>query len=285
VAEEFSILDNITGGRLITGFVRGVGIEYHTAAVNPVDSLERYREAHDIILRAWTERQPFAYEGKHYRFPHLNLFPPPFQKPHPPIWVPSTGSKDTIEWAAAPARKYTYLQFFNRDYNGVKALLLQYRETARRFGYEAHEDQLGWATPVYVAKTDEQAMREARPHMEAMFNDFMFMTPEMLFPPGYLTPEALNAVMAAKLGITGKARTAIEDLVAQGRILVGSPETIRRFLVKAHEEIRFGHFLPLLHFGTLPADLTRNNIELFAAEVMAPLRDRLAEAKRVAVSA
>ena len=142
-----------------------------------------------------------------------------------------------------------------------------------------------WATPVYVAKTDEQAMREARPHMETMFNDFMFMTPEMLFPPGYLTPEALNAVMAAKLGITGKARTAIEDLVAQGRILVGGPETIRRFLMKAHEEIRFGHFLPLLHFGTLPADLTRNNIELFATEVMAPLRDTFAGAKRVSVSA
>ncbi len=130
-------------------------------------------------------------------------------------------------------------------------------------------------------------MREARPHMEAMFNDFMFMTPEMLFPPGYLTPEALSAVMAAKLGVTGKGRSTIEDLVAQRRVLVGSPETIRTFLEKAYEEIRFGHLLPLLHFGTLPADLTRANIEMFAAEVMAPLRHRLGmgEPQRMAVPA
>lgn len=274
VAEEFSMLDNITGGRLITGFVRGVGIEYHGAAINPVDSQARYKEAHEIIIKAWTSREPFSYYGKHYQFPHLNLFPPPVQQPHPPVWIPSTGSKDTIEWAADPSRRYTYLQFFNRDYEGVKGVLNTYKETARRYGYEAGPEQLGWATPIYVAETDKQARDEAAEHIEVMFNEYMFMTQEMLIPPGYLSVESIKAVLAAKVGLKGRPRTKIDDLITQRRCLIGSPATVRSHIEQAIEEIGIGHMPALLHFGTLPQDLTQKNIELFAAEVMKPIREK-----------
>src|SRR5271170_1737538 len=66
VAEEFAILDNITRGRMIAGFVRGIGAEYHSMGVNPTESQGRFLEAHDLIIRAWTEPGPFAYEGKYY---------------------------------------------------------------------------------------------------------------------------------------------------------------------------------------------------------------------------
>src|SRR3712207_101620 len=101
VAEEFAILDNVTRGRIITGFVRGIGAEYHSLAVNPTESHERFHEAHDLIVQAWTRPGPFAFEGKHYNFPHVNLWPRPYQTPHPPIWIPSQGSRETIEFAAA----------------------------------------------------------------------------------------------------------------------------------------------------------------------------------------
>ncbi|HYC12648.1 MAG TPA: LLM class flavin-dependent oxidoreductase, partial [Stellaceae bacterium] len=95
VAEEYAMLDNISGGRLIAGFVRGIGAEYHSSGTNPAESHDRFHEAHDLILRAWTETGPFEFEGKYYHFNYVNTWPRPFQQPHPPIWIPSQGSRET----------------------------------------------------------------------------------------------------------------------------------------------------------------------------------------------
>src|SRR5581483_11822330 len=96
VAEEYAMLDNLTRGRLIAGFVRGIGAEYHAMGINPAYSQERFAEAHDLIIRAWTEPGPFAFAGKHYQFRYVNPWPRPYQVPHPPIWIPSQGSSSTI---------------------------------------------------------------------------------------------------------------------------------------------------------------------------------------------
>src|SRR5262252_3804452 len=66
VAEEVAMLDVISGGRIISGFVRGIGAEYHSFGVNPAHSRERHLEAHDLIIKAWTEPGPFHWDGKHY---------------------------------------------------------------------------------------------------------------------------------------------------------------------------------------------------------------------------
>src|SRR5882724_4089989 len=152
VAEEHAMIDVISGGRLITGFVRGIGAEYHTFGVNPTFSHDRFREAHDLIVRAWTEPGPFAFHGHHYNVQYVNLWPRPYQKPHPPIWIPSQGSSETIVWAAHPDRKYLYMQNFN-PYSAAVKYLNEYRQVAReQYGYEAQSSQLGWAAPCYVAE-------------------------------------------------------------------------------------------------------------------------------------
>ena len=101
LAEEHAMIDCITGGRLISGMVRGIGAEYYSMGANPAFSHERFHEAHDLVIRAWTDEGPFSFEGKHYHFEYVNVWPRPFQKPHPPIWCPSQGSLETIEWAVA----------------------------------------------------------------------------------------------------------------------------------------------------------------------------------------
>jgi alkanesulfonate monooxygenase SsuD/methylene tetrahydromethanopterin reductase-like flavin-dependent oxidoreductase (luciferase family) len=106
VAEELAMLDNIMGGRLISGFVRGIGIEYLIWGVNPTYSHERFHESQELIVRAWTERKPFAFEGKHYHIPWVNIWPTPYQHPHPPIWTPTNGSTETVEWAARADHRY-----------------------------------------------------------------------------------------------------------------------------------------------------------------------------------
>src|SRR3954463_11579906 len=75
IAEEFAMLDNLSRGRIITGFVRGIGTEYHATGLNPAFSHERYQEAHDLIVSAWTKPGPFAFEGEHYNFRYVNLWP------------------------------------------------------------------------------------------------------------------------------------------------------------------------------------------------------------------
>jgi alkanesulfonate monooxygenase SsuD/methylene tetrahydromethanopterin reductase-like flavin-dependent oxidoreductase (luciferase family) len=265
VAEEHAMIDVITGGRLISGFVRGIGAEYHTFGVNPTFSHERFHEAHDLIVRAWTEPGPFAFQGRHYNVQYVNLWPRPYQKPHPPIWIPSQGSKETIDWAAHPDRRYTYLQTFSPA-NVVQRYLRMYRDTCRNFGYEAEDRQLGWAVPVYIAETDELARREAKPHFEAFRNIFLKMPVEMLLPPGYTSRESLKNVMKAKAAIFGD--ITLEKSIELGLIVCGSPATARQALESHWKDMRFGNLLALCQFGTLPADLTRRNMELFAREVM-----------------
>src|SRR5260370_35322108 len=94
------MLDVLSNGRLITGMVVGLGVEAFTYEINPTFIRERYREAHELIVRAWTEPGPFHFEGKHYDFRGVNVWPRPIQKPHPPIWIPGSGSMETIRFVA-----------------------------------------------------------------------------------------------------------------------------------------------------------------------------------------
>ena len=269
VAEEHAMIDNITGGRLISGFVRGIGAEYHTFGVNPTFSHERFHEAHDLIVRAWTEPGPFEFKSKHYHFLYVNVWPRPYQQPHPPIWIPSQGSKETIDWAAHPDRRYTYLQTFSPA-KVVARYLKMYRDTCEGYGYQAKDSQLGWAVPVFVGESDESARRAAKPHFEAFRNVFVKMPLEMLLPPGYTSRESLKNVMKAKAQMFGD--VTLEQAVELGLFVCGSPATVKAAFEKHWSEMRFGNLLVMCQFGTLPADLTKKNLELFARDVLPALK-------------
>ena len=272
VAEEHAMIDVITGGRLISGMVRGIGAEYYSFGANPALSLSRYQEAHDLVVQAWTRPGPFAFEGKHYHFEYVNVWPRPFQQPHPPIWCPSQGSQETIEWAAHPDRKYVYLQTYS-PIASVARYLNMYRDLARRmYGYTAQSDRIGWAAPVYIADTDEQAYAESAQHIEIFFNKLLSLPFEMLFPPGYLSMRSMKGILAHKQTINAKVKQTARHLIDSGVFVCGSPATVRRKLSEAHRMTGFQHFVALMQYATLPADLTKRNMERFAAEIMPHLR-------------
>jgi alkanesulfonate monooxygenase SsuD/methylene tetrahydromethanopterin reductase-like flavin-dependent oxidoreductase (luciferase family) len=274
LAEEHAMIDTISGGRLITGFVRGIGAEYHAFGSNPAKSLSRFQEAHDLIIRSWTEPGPFAFEGKHYNFNYVNPWPTPFQKPHPPIWMPSQGSQETIEFASHPDHKYTYLQTFSPAVQ-VKQCLDAYRLNAEKHGYEAQDSQLGWSVKIYVGETDAKAIEEARPHFDAFRKVFSKMPLPMLLPPGY---SSINSMMRLMGRGNVSHDVTIEDANREGMFICGSAETVREKLAKYHHDMRFGQLLAGLHFGTMPAEMTADNQRRFAEGVMEPLR-RMARAK------
>ena len=274
LAEEHAMIDNITGGRLISGFVRGIGAEYHITGVNPTISHERFHEAHDLIIKAWSEPGPFEWHSKHYHFEYVNLWPRPYQQPHPPIWIPSQGSRETIEFAADPRHKYVYLQTFS-PIKQVQRYLQLYRDTATRFGYTASPSQLGWASMVYVGDSDEQALAEAGPHFEIFRNRFLKKPFEMLLPPGYTSRDSMKGMLAAKGDITSNVDA--KRAVDMGMFVCGGVQTVRETLLTYAREIGFGNLLTMLQFGTLPADLTRRNMERFAMDVMPWLKREMAK--------
>jgi len=269
VAEELAMLDNIMGGRLISGFVRGIGIEYLVWGVNPTFSHERTYESQELIVRAWTATEPFSFEGKHYHVPWVNIWPRPFQKPHPPIWTPTNGSSETVEWAARSDHRYKYVQNLSAA-AACKKYMDLYREVAARNGWEAGPENLGWGCPVYVAETDEIAVREMRPHIESLYNTFFRMPGHRFFPPGYTSTESMRRIAVDKLPIFGQ--QTIENLMKHGVVLCGSAETVRQQLESNAREWGFDTHIGVFHFGTLPADLTEKSLRLFASEVAPKLR-------------
>jgi alkanesulfonate monooxygenase SsuD/methylene tetrahydromethanopterin reductase-like flavin-dependent oxidoreductase (luciferase family) len=271
IAEEYAMLDNLSRGRIICGFVRGIGAEYHSTGVNPYFSHERFHEAHDLIIQAWTKPGPFPFEGRHYNIRYVNLWPRPYQQPHPPIWIPSQGSSETVVWAADPARKYPFLVTFSST-DLVVRYLNTYRDQARKFGYEPEAGQFGWACPVYVADTDERARAEAGRAIETLFNNYLRMPMEMLIPPGYTSQSSMKNFMKMRTNVGGKLSTA-DELIASGTAVIGSVKTVRAKIEEVRDKTGLGILVPMFQFGVLPDDLAKRNIEMFASEIMPHIRD------------
>ena len=273
IAEEFAMLDVLSKGRLIAGFVRGIGAEYHSTGVNPAFSHERFHEAHDLIIKAWTTVGPFEFEGNHFRNRYVNLWPRPYQTPHPPVWIPSMGSRETIEWASAPERKYPFLVTFSAEAAVVRYLNM-YKETAQSMhGYAAAGSQLGWAVPLYVADTDARAKEEAKAGIESLFNNFLTMPWEMLLPPGYTSNASLKATMKIRTALGSRARDqTVDELMGNGTAVIGSPRTVLEKIERVREQTGLENLIVMPQFGVMPDEFAKRNMELFASEVMPKLR-------------
>jgi len=271
IAEEYAMLDNLSKGRIICGFVRGIGAEYHSTGVNPYFSHERFHEAHDLIVKAWTQPGPFSFDGQHFNIRYVNLWPRPYQQPHPPIWIPSQGSTETVVWAADPSRKYPFLVTFS-PVDLVVRYLNTYRDQARKYGYEPQSEQFGWACPVYVAETDEKARAEAGKAVESLFNNYLRMTMEMLVPPGYTSQTSMKNFFKLRTAVPGRGAMTADYLIESGTAVIGSPKTVRAKIEEVRDKTGLGILLPMMQFGILPDDLARRSAELFAAEVMPKLR-------------
>ena len=105
VAEEYGMLDCISGGRLVAGLPLGSPMDVNLCyGITPMEQRERYREAFALIIKAWQAREIFAWNGKYYQLANVNLWPRPIQKPHPPVWVPGSGSVSTFDFAVEQRR-------------------------------------------------------------------------------------------------------------------------------------------------------------------------------------
>jgi alkanesulfonate monooxygenase SsuD/methylene tetrahydromethanopterin reductase-like flavin-dependent oxidoreductase (luciferase family) len=269
VAEEFAMIDNISRGRLIAGFVVGGGPEYYSFSINPATAREKFAEAHDIILKAWTEPGPQEHIGKHYRLRFLNTWPRPVQQPHPEIWIPGVGSLETIEFVARHRYAYMGIPYFHISV--FERTFGLFRDACEAEGYTYDPLQTGWLVPIYVAETDDEARAQYEEH-------FWYFVRRLLpgitiNPPGYTSLRSLEGMMKGA-GTFALSLETWEQAMEGVYAIVGSPETVYQRLEENLGRLGTGNLLGLFQLGTLPGDLTRRNLELFSQEVMPRLRER-----------
>jgi alkanesulfonate monooxygenase SsuD/methylene tetrahydromethanopterin reductase-like flavin-dependent oxidoreductase (luciferase family) len=268
VAEEIAMLDHLSNGRVVSGFVRGIGWEYFGHSINPTRSRARFNEAHDLIIKAWTSQEMFQWISPNYEYRYVNLWPRPLQQPHPPVYIPGAGSTETMRFCAE--RRYTYMSVY-APARVVRRWFDGYRQAASDLGYVPDPEKIAFTVPIYVAGTDEQAHREAQPAVEWLFRRGLKQTAQMHSPPGYMSPSSLRGVLAA--GMKPFAQLSYSELLAGGQAVVGSPGTVASRLRELHEELGgFGQLIGLFAIGPSTHEQVMRSAELFAAEVMPALR-------------
>jgi alkanesulfonate monooxygenase SsuD/methylene tetrahydromethanopterin reductase-like flavin-dependent oxidoreductase (luciferase family) len=267
VAEEFAMLDVLSGGRLVAGMVLGGGPEYFSYRVNPTYARERFREALDLIVRAWTEPGPFAWHSKHYYFPYVNPWPRPLQQPHPPIWIPGVGSRETIEFVAQ--RRYAYMGIPYFHIEVFRRVFAEFREACARVGYTAQPEQLGWGVPIYVAETDRQAREEFEPALWYFVRNLLKGIG--LTPPGYTSARSAWALLHNQKYFLAAQQT-WDDIERGVFAIVGSPATVRQKLTECLRELGVGVVLTGCQTGAASHEQTRKSMELLAREVLPYVR-------------
>jgi len=270
VAEDIAMLDVMSGGRIISGFVLGTGMEYHSYGINPATSRERFWEAHDLIMKAWTEPGPFPWEGKHFSLPYVNPWPRPLQQPHPPVWLPGVSSLETIE--AAARNRYTFMQVFSPRTALARACAM-YREAAERHGYTPHPNQLAATLQIYVAETDKQARLEAEPHLMWFMRNGLKTPTYHLLPPGYTSTRSLRGILSSgSHGAVDMWDMTFDQLLEEKWALVGSPETVIAGLQEFTDELGAGRVVLCGDWGAMPRWMVHKNMEMLAEEVIPHFR-------------
>jgi alkanesulfonate monooxygenase SsuD/methylene tetrahydromethanopterin reductase-like flavin-dependent oxidoreductase (luciferase family) len=282
IAEEFAMLDVISRGRIEMGFVRGVPYEIAPSNSNPADMTERFWEAHDLILKALSARDgPFNWEGRHFHYRQVNVWPRPWQEPHPPVWI-TVGSPQSA--AEAAARGYV-IACLNTGYARTPVLFGAYRDRARENGRQPAADRFAYLAMIGVGTTAEEGYRRADQVLDYTRTSGI-VARQFANPPGYAPVAAATQALRAGGGrAPGRIQTrdgrpldprtaGVEDFIAAGLAFAGTPDMVFDQIRAFHGHIGgFGHLLMMGQGGQLGHAETVANLRLFSSEVL----PRLAE--------
>ena len=273
VAEEYAMLDCMSGGRLIAGLLRGVPHEYVAYNIPPSESRPRLKEAVQLITRCWTEPEPFGWEGEFYQFPAISIWPKPYQKPHPPILL----SASNEESAQLAGELGTRIGIIIANLDVAKRCLDVYKKEMAARGREVTPDHVMAHQFGFIADSDEEAetifksgqeyfgrvlMRPIRDAQRMVLQETRY----------FHDPKSVHGLASRPQSGTAIAERSIKDAVAGGSLLVGSPESVVAQMRRVNQVLGNGSTTLTLKVGNIPDDKVRHGMELFRDRVEPHIR-------------
>jgi alkanesulfonate monooxygenase SsuD/methylene tetrahydromethanopterin reductase-like flavin-dependent oxidoreductase (luciferase family) len=257
VAEDLTMLDNLMPGRLVVGLLRGTTGEYLSYGLNPVEARERTTEAMELILKAWTEPQPFGWQGRHFQFRTVSVWPRPMQQPHPPTYALG-GSRESCEIAA---RHRLGLGIAYGPFDVMGKATRYYRDACVQYGWRPTPEQVIYRANILLTKTDE----EARTLLEAQ------RVRRDSFPLRAGVGKAL--LQLDSRNIAGEARAP-----GMGGMLptnfFGSPDTVVEQIKRCRNEVGAGVLDLMFQIpGSSDLSFLMDSLELFGKNVLPRIRD------------
>ncbi len=277
LAEQLAMIDMISRGRLVSGFVRGGGRESVSHNAPPHYNRERFEEAQDFVIKAWTDPGPFRWEGKHYHYRYVNPWCRPLQKPHPQVWIPSTVSVETVKWTAE--HRYP-LVLLATKLEPTKGAFQLYKDTAAEVGYESGTQHVAYLWKVHVDETEEKADEVGRKYLSGVSNPFLTgnegnVNPALLSLPGHTsrTSRKLAASAFGPAGRFGTNRRPYEDQVADYTITSGTPKTVLPKIRHVLETLRPGSIFFWDGDGAMTHDDQMRSLKLMGEEIIPAVRE------------
>jgi len=277
LAEQLAMIDMISNGRLVSGFVRGGGRESWSHNAPPHYNRERFEEAHDFIIKTWTQPGPFRWEGKHYHYRYVNPWCRPLQQPHPQIWIPSTVSEETIKWTAG--HRYP-LVLLATKLEPTRDAFQMYHDTAAELGYESGTQNLSYLWKVHVDETDEKAEEVARKYLSGVSNPFLAgnegqVNQAIQSLPGHTSRSSRKLASTAfgPLGRFGTNRRPFEEQAKDLTIIAGTPETVLPKIRHVLEYLRPGSIFFWDGDGAMTHEDQMRSLRLMGEEVIPAVRE------------
>jgi alkanesulfonate monooxygenase SsuD/methylene tetrahydromethanopterin reductase-like flavin-dependent oxidoreductase (luciferase family) len=257
--EDYSTLDNLSGGRLELIIGKGNGTaQAELFHVTTADQWDRNREGYELFRLLW-ESDDVTWSGR-FR-PSLvkaKTLPRPLQQ-RLRIWHGSATSKESVDLAA---RYGDPIFSANVTYpiEPYAELVRHYRQRWEFYGHRPEDALVGAGTAgFHVAPTSQQAVAEYR-----------------------LTFETRLA-FARRAGLP-VVFDSIHDFLDRSSALVGSPQQVIDKVGRYHEQ--FGH--EVIHLSAdadgVTASQKRRSLELFQSDVAPVLRERIPSRPLVAQS-
>lgn len=271
-AERVALVDILSGGRLDVGVGRGYSqTEFATFGVPMNDRRERFDEALDVVLRAWTETG-FDFEGKYYAFRNVALLPKPLQSPHPPVYLASSGTPETMVNIARRGMPFLVSEDFFTPQK-MAARLEMYRDVASQEGRSPAEadEAIGRSRllqKVHLAETTAEAREFAGPYVLWRYQKVHEMQPPAPRPTLARKLRRRAPVLKQVLSaphMKDPAEITEDDLVTFD--LFGTPDDCVERLA-AFEKAGVRNVICWFSYGGMPDEAVRRSMKLFAREVM-----------------
>ena len=265
VAEDYAMLDLLSGGRVDLGVGRGYQpSEFRGYGVDQTRSREIFDESLEIIRRAWTQDR-FSFEGTHYRFHDVSIRPRPLQQPHPPIWMAAL-SEDTYEKAGRLGFNLLCSPVFGGSLPEARGRIQRYREALEAAGHDPATREIGALVMVYIGKTQEDARREFADPVIWYFRTFgKYVAPKLGQPAiegyeWYTTIRDLASVVEW------------EQLLEHGAVICGDADYVGERVAELHDAFGITHLLCWTRLGGLATEKVTAHMERMSQHVIPALR-------------